>query len=59
MAFAADIFPKSKASSTIGVKKSVVLIIQFPFSNSKTAASSFVSFPTSSLEKLIEHLSSF
>ena len=30
----ADIFPKSNASSTIGVKKSVVLIMQLPSSNS-------------------------
>ena len=50
------IFPKSKASSTIGVKKSVVLIIQFPSSKSYTAASSLVSLPTNKFLKTISCL---
>ena len=48
MAFAAAIRPKSNASSTMGIKKSVVAIRAFPFPISYTAASSAVALPTSS-----------
>ena len=46
IAFVAAILPKVKGSSTMGKKKSVVLIIPIPFPISYTAASSLVSLPT-------------
>ena len=45
-ALVAAMRPKSKGSSTIGMKKSVVLIIDVPLPKSYTAASSLVSLPT-------------
>ena len=45
-AFADAIFPNSYASSTIGMKKSVVLMSAVPFPKSYTAASSRELFPT-------------
>ena len=53
MAFVAAIFPNINGSSTIGKKKSVVLIIPFPSPISYTAASSRVSLPTINLSDLI------
>ncbi|KAF5043581.1 hypothetical protein DSECCO2_500820 [anaerobic digester metagenome] len=52
IALVAEIRPKSLALSTIGVKKSVVLIIAFPSPISYTAASSLLSFPTIRFGKL-------
>jgi len=49
MALVAAIRPKSKGSSTIGMKKSVVAMMQVPSSRRHTAASSPVSVPTSRL----------
>src|SRR5450631_2386126 len=46
IALAAAIRPKSKGSSTIGMKKSVVAIRQEPSSSCQTAASSLVFVPT-------------
>jgi hypothetical protein len=51
IALVAAILPKLYASSTIGVKKSVVLIIAFPSPISNTAASSFESLPTRRFSK--------
>ena len=51
MAFTEAIRPKSAASSTMGIKKSVVLTIPVPSPKSTTAASSLSSFPTIRLEK--------
>ncbi len=47
IAFVAAIRPKVKGSSTIGIKKSVVLSTEVPLPRSNAAASSFVLFPTS------------
>ncbi|CSS83901.1 Uncharacterised protein [Shigella sonnei] len=47
MALVAAMRPKSKGLSTIGIKKSVVLITLVPLPRSYTAASSRVSLPTS------------
>ena len=52
MAFTAAICPKAKASSTMGMKKSVVLMMPVPSPRSKTAASSLLSCPTSRPGKL-------
>ncbi len=46
MALAAAIRPNEKGSSTMGIKKSVVLIIPVPSPKSYTAASSLLSLPT-------------
>ena len=46
MAFAAAMRPNVCGSSTMGMKKSVVLTIAVPSPKSTTAASSLVSFPT-------------
>src|SRR5262252_6303497 len=48
MALVAAIRPKSRGSSTIGMKKSVVAMTQVPSSSCQTAASSAVSVPTRS-----------
>jgi hypothetical protein len=53
MAFTEAIAPKINGSSTIGMKKSVVLIIHVPSPKSKTAASSFDSFPTRRLANAV------
>ena len=50
-ALAAAMRPKSRGSSTIGIKKSVVAITQLSLSISQTAASSPVSVPTKSFAK--------
>src|SRR5205085_7571166 len=47
IAFTDAIEPNVNASSTIGMKKSVVLTMQSPLPRSNTAASSFDSLPTS------------
>ena len=47
MAFTEAIAPKSNGSSTIGMKKSVVLMMAVPLPRSNTAASSLVWLPTS------------
>ena len=46
MALVAAIRPKVMGSSTMGIKKSVVLTMPVPSPRSNTAASSRVSFPT-------------
>src|SRR5688572_20630370 len=52
MAFTEAIDPNKKGSSTMGMKKSVVLTMQVPSPRSNTAASSLDSFPTRSEEKV-------
>ena len=47
MALAAAMRPKVWGSSTMGMKKSVVLMMPVPSPRSTTAASSLVSLPTS------------